>query len=52
MIVVPDSNIFIAQVIPLEYTEAAEHKLNQWLESGLDPWVLQEPRDLDESNTT
>jgi hypothetical protein len=26
MIVVPDSNIFIAQVIPLEYTEAAEHK--------------------------
>ena len=34
MIVVPDSNIFIAQVIPLEYTEAAEHKLNQWLESG------------------
>lgn len=34
MIVVPDSNIFIAQVVSLDYTEAAEQKLNEWLESG------------------
>jgi hypothetical protein len=31
MIVVPDSNIFIAQVVSLDYTEAAEQKLNEWL---------------------
>ncbi len=33
MIVVPDSNIFIAQVIPLDYTEVAEHNsTNGWLQ--------------------
>ncbi|MBD2427861.1 type II toxin-antitoxin system VapC family toxin [Phormidium sp. FACHB-1136] len=34
MIVVPDSNIFIAQVVSLDYTEAAERKLTEWLERG------------------
>ncbi|MEL7315369.1 MAG: type II toxin-antitoxin system VapC family toxin [Cyanobacteria bacterium J06559_3] len=30
MIVVPDSNIFISQVIPLAYSEVATTKLHEW----------------------
>lgn len=36
MIVVPDSNIFVAQVIPLAYSATAEAKLNEWITSGTD----------------
>lgn len=34
MIVVPDSNIFIAQIIPLDYSEVAEYQLNKWLDAA------------------
>ncbi|MGB3496455.1 MAG: type II toxin-antitoxin system VapC family toxin [Elainellaceae cyanobacterium] len=36
MIVVPDSNIFISQVIPLAYSEAADTKLKEWLQADVE----------------
>lgn len=36
MKVVPDSNLIVAQVISLTYSEAATHKMQEWLDRDVD----------------
>ncbi len=36
MKVVPDSNLIVAQVIPLAYSEAATRKMQEWLDRDVD----------------
>lgn len=36
MILVPDSNLFIAQIIPLAYSDAARHKLEEWITQNVE----------------